>query len=104
MTERVGALRNNGVVINVILWTDETANQLLKDGIIDFEEVTHLDPRPGIGWLWDEVNGYRPPRPYPSWTWNGVAWQPPVAMPTEGGPFQWNEDAKSWSEIPTPET
>ena len=102
MTERIGVIRNNGVVVNTIVWGDETDDQLLADGITDFQEVTDFDPRPGIGWLWDESNGYRPPSPFPSWSWDGVAWVAPVAEPTEGGPYEWNETTQTWDEVPTP--
>ena len=101
MSERIGVIRNNGVVINTILWSDETDDQLLADGITDFQEVTDLDPRPGIGWLWDESNGFRPPLPFPSWTWNGVEWTPPTPKPE--GEYLWNEETQTWDAIPTEE-
>ena len=99
--ERVAVIRDNGLVVNVILWGDHTADQLRNDGISDFEEVTGLDPRPGIGWTWTKADGYRPPKPYPSWTWGALGWQAPTAMPTSGGPYQWNEQTKKWDTIPT---
>ncbi len=102
MSERIGVIRNNGVVINAILWSDETDDQLLADGITDFQEVTDLNPRPGIGWTWSDVDGYRPPKPFPSWVWGGDSWNAPVIMPTEGGPYAWNEDTQTWDTIPTP--
>lgn len=99
--ERIGVIRENGVVVNTILWADHTPDQLIADGITDFEEVTDLDPRPGIGWLWDEANGYRPSSPFPSWTWNGAEWTAPVPKP-EGG-YLWNEETQTWDEMPTGE-
>lgn len=100
MSERIGVIRDNNVVVNTILWADHTPDQLIADGITDFQEVTDLDPRPGIGWLWDESNGYRPPSPYPSWTWNGVAWEAPTPKPE--GDYEWNEETQTWDAIPTP--
>ena len=38
----------------------------------------------------------RPPQPYPSWTWNGTAWEAPVAYPDDGGEYVWDEDAGEW--------
>ena len=102
MSERIGVIRENGVVINAILWADHTPDQLIADGITDFQEVTDLDPMPGIGWTWDEVNGFRPPSPFPSWSWDGVAWVAPVAEPTEGD-YLWNEETQTWDAIPTEE-
>jgi hypothetical protein len=103
MSERTGVIRDNGVVVNVILWSDETDDQLLADKITDFEETTGMIPHPGIGWTWDQSHGYRPPQPYTSWTWNDDGyWQAPTAMPEEGGPYLWNEETQAWEPIQTP--
>lgn len=102
MSERIGVIRDSGVVVNAILWADHTPDQLIADGITDFQEVTDLDPRPGIGWLWDETNGYRPPKPFESWVWSDGVWSAPQAMPTTGGPYAWNEETQTWDAIPTP--
>lgn len=58
----------------------------------------------GIGYIYDkERDAFYEPQPYPSWTLNEdtCLWEPPVPMPTEGGPFQWNETTKAW-ETSTP--
>lgn len=40
------------------------------------------------------------PQPYPSWTIDANHdWQPPTPMPTEGGPWLWDEDSLSWVEV-----
>ena len=58
----------------------------------------------GIGYTYDEVNDvFIAPRPFASWTLDeNFDWQAPVAMPTEGGPWIWNEEAGNWEEIPMP--
>jgi hypothetical protein len=99
--ERIGVIRDNGVVVNVILWADHTPDQLLADGVTDFQEVTDLNPIPGMYWTWDETHGYRRPSPFPSWSWDGVDWQPPTPQPE--GYYLWNEDAQTWDAIPTEE-
>lgn len=101
--ERIGVIRENGVVVNVILWADHTAAQLVADGITDFGEVTDLPIRPGIGWLYDEEHGYRIPSPYPSWVWQNDQWEPPVPMPTDEGRYEWNEETQGWDLIPEPD-
>ena len=56
----------------------------------------------GIGYTYDsERDAFIPPKPYPSWylTEETCLWAAPVAMPTEGGPFVWNEETKSWDAI-----
>jgi hypothetical protein len=37
-----------------------------------------------------------PPQPYPSWTWDGTAWQPPTPYPQDGGVYDWDEDGQEW--------
>lgn len=41
------------------------------------------------------------PQPYPSWTLDdNHDWQPPTPVPTEGGPWVWDEDTLSWIQLP----
>lgn len=97
--ERIGVIRENGIVINAILWNDTTAEQLEADGVTDYEEITGLNPRPGIGWLWDEEHQYRPPKPYPSWVWEDDKWTSPVPHPDDGKTYNWSEAEQSWIEL-----
>ena len=55
----------------------------------------------GIGYTYDAANDYFfAPQPYPSWTLDADAiWQPPVAMPTDGKMYTWNETTLSWDEV-----
>lgn len=40
------------------------------------------------------------PQPFPSWTLDAnLDWQPPTPMPTEGGPWSWDEGTLSWVEL-----
>ena len=68
----------------------------------------HPEDRPlrknyaGIGYAYDsQRDAFIPPQPYPSWTLNEntCLWDCPVAMPTEGGPFTWNEGAQTWDAV-----
>lgn len=101
MSERIGVIRDNGVVVNAILWADHTPDQLIADGITDFQEVTDLDPMPGIGWTYSEADGFRPPQPFSSWSWNGVEWEAPTPKPE--GEYLWNEETQTWDAITTEE-
>jgi len=38
----------------------------------------------------------RPLQPYPSWTWGGASWVPPVPYPVDGQAYVWNEDSQEW--------
>lgn len=100
--ERVAVIRDNGVIVNCIVFGDETAQQLLADGVTDFDEVTGLNPLPGIGWTWTKKDGYRPPKPFASWTWVSNTWVPPVAPPSDDQQYNWDEETLSWVVIEPP--
>ena len=56
----------------------------------------------GIGYSYDATrDAFIPPKPYASWTLNNdtCQWDCPVACPTEGGPYVWNEAAQSWDAV-----
>ena len=42
----------------------------------------------------------RPDQPYPSWTWNGTAWEAPLPYPDDGGDYVWDESAGEWISSP----
>jgi hypothetical protein len=53
----------------------------------------------GIGFSYDVTrDAFIPPKPYASWTLNDntCLWDAPTAMPTEGGPYAWDEPTTSW--------
>ena len=62
----------------------------------------------GIGYTfsdapeWSAQGGaFIPPQPFPSWTLNPdtALWDAPVPMPSEGGPWTWDEAALSGVEV-----
>lgn len=55
----------------------------------------------GIGFQYHaDGDVFTEPQPYPSWTLDSNHdWQPPTPMPTEGGPWRWDEDTVSWVEV-----
>lgn len=115
-------LDENGVVTQVVVVHN---NELLVDGVeseakgIDFLESLYGHRRwkqtsynasgnpakrfnyAGIGFVYSEArNGFIPPLPFPSWTLgDDCLWHPPVPMPTEGGPYRWDEDAGAWVNV-----
>ena len=59
----------------------------------------------GIGFIYDAVrDAFYAPQPYPSWTLNedSCVWEPPVAYPTDGERYDWNEETQSWDAVETP--
>ena len=53
----------------------------------------------GIGYTYDIVaDVFYAPKPFPSWALNESTWtwEAPTPMPTEGGPYVWDEATLSW--------
>lgn len=55
-----------------------------------------------VGSKYDESkDAFIPPKPYDSWTLNDSTclWEAPVAMPTDGVPYEWDEDNQQWTQL-----
>ena len=53
----------------------------------------------GIGFTYDrQRDAFIPPQPYPSWILDDSTclWNPPVALPTDGKAYKWDEQTQSW--------
>ena len=58
----------------------------------------------GIGMTYDEErDAFIRPKPFESWSLNEETclWNAPVAYPTDGKTYEWDEATISWVEIPT---
>jgi hypothetical protein len=56
----------------------------------------------GIGYTYDKArDAFIPQQPYASWTLDEATclWNAPVAMPTDGKSYEWNEATTSWKEL-----
>jgi len=56
----------------------------------------------GIGYTYDATNDvFYAPQPFPSWILNNTTWtwEAPVAMPTDGKMYKWNESITNWEEV-----
>jgi hypothetical protein len=54
----------------------------------------------GIGYSYDEQkDAFIPPKPYNSWILNEQTcnWDAPVAYPTDGQRYSWNEENQNWT-------
>lgn len=65
----------------------------------------HPDNKPlrknfaSIGYLYDEQrDAFISPKPYPSWVLdeNTCLWNPPIAYPSDGQRYAWNESIGTW--------
>lgn len=57
----------------------------------------------GIGYTYDSVrDAFVPPKPYASWVLDEATclWNSPVAMPTDGSYYTWNEETQAWDLVP----
>tara|TARA_R110000824_G_scaffold70344_2_gene180607 strand:+ start:739 stop:1092 length:354 start_codon:yes stop_codon:yes gene_type:complete len=53
----------------------------------------------GVGYTYDsDKDAFYSPKPYPSWTLNDTTciWEPPVAYPSDGKMYEWNEETTAW--------
>lgn len=53
----------------------------------------------GIGFVYDSVrDAFYAPQPFPSWSLDEQTciWQPPVAYPSDGNKYKWDESFVSW--------
>ena len=56
----------------------------------------------GIGYTYDSTrDAFIPPQPFPSWTLNEDTcyWTAPVAYPSDGKMYEWDESILNWKEI-----
>lgn len=59
----------------------------------------------GIGFTYNaSLDAFVPPKPYPSWVLNNTtaSWDAPVAMPTDGQSYAWDEASLSWVVVTSP--
>jgi hypothetical protein len=56
----------------------------------------------GIGHTYDRTNDvFYPSQPFASWKLNETTWtwEAPVAYPSDGKSYQWNEETQNWVEV-----
>lgn len=56
----------------------------------------------GLGYTYDALrDAFIPPKPYASWVLNETSclWEAPVAYPTDGKRYVWDELSTNWKEI-----
>jgi hypothetical protein len=53
----------------------------------------------GVGYSYNEDEDiFVTPQPYASWTRNGSHWVAPIAIPTDGKFYKWDEELGNWVE------
>jgi hypothetical protein len=104
---------NNGIVEQVIVaepeffqtFVDTSPGEWIQTSYNTHGGVHTLGGTPlrknfaGIGYTYDrERDAFIPPKPFASWVLNEETclWGAPVAMPDDGGMYQWDEATTSW--------
>ena len=101
----------DGVVTQVIVadtreWCEANLGGTWVQTSYNTKGNQHPEGRPlhknyaGIGYTCDGT-GFAAPQPFPSWTKNldTYLWEAPVAMPTDGKRYSWDEATTSWVEV-----
>ncbi len=68
-------------------------------GVHDGGGIPYRKNYAGIGFTYDTArDAFIQPQPYASWVLDEATcrWVAPVAMPSAGGPWTWDEDTESW--------
>lgn len=103
----------DGIVTQVIVAEQDVIDSgLFGDGWVQTSYNTHGGQHPegrplrknfaGVGFAYDTVrDAFIPPQNYPSWTLNEdtCLWEPPVAHPTDGNMYVWNEGTQAWEPL-----
>lgn len=106
---------NNGIVEKVIVAEADFFNTFVDTSPGTWIQTSynthgnqHPEGRPlrgnyaGIGYTYDATNDvFYAPKPYPSWTLNESTWlwEAPVAYPTDGKRYIWDEATTNWKEV-----
>lgn len=113
----------NGKVINVIVAEEEFFDTFVDTSAGEWIQTSynthggvHYNPETnepdegmplrknfaGIGYTYDkEKDAFILPKPFDSWTLNETTclWEAPVAYPTDGQEYRWNETNQTWDLI-----
>jgi hypothetical protein len=106
-----------GKVVNVIVADENYIKKMIDNspgqwiqtsfntsaGVHSFDQSKALRKNyAGKGFSYDQgLDAFIPPCPFESWTLNETSclWNAPVAMPSDGKPYNWNESTKQWTEV-----
>ena len=100
----------NGIVEQVIVAEQDFIDLgVLPGAWIQTSYNTHAGQHPegrplrknyaGVGYVYDSVrDAFYAPQPFASWSLDEetCTWQPPVAYPSDGNGYKWDESSVSW--------
>ena len=97
LTEQAGIDFLNNLYKTNDIWLKTSYNT--KGGVHLLDGTPFRKNYAGIGYTYDEArDAFISPKPYASWTLNedSCFWKPPVAYPTDGQIYSWNETNRNW--------
>jgi|TARA_R110000744_G_scaffold14331_2_gene40781 hypothetical protein len=97
LTEQAGIDFLNNLYKTNDIWLKTSYNT--KGGVHLLDGTPFRKNYAGIGYTYDEArDAFISPKPYASWTLNedSCFWKPPVAYPTDGQIYSWNETNQNW--------
>jgi hypothetical protein len=80
------------------IWKQTSYNT--NGGVHSLGETPFRKNHAGIGYTYDsQRDAFIPPKTYNSWILNETTcnWEAPVAYPTDGQIYYWNEETQSWT-------
>ena len=96
-TEQAGENFLNNLYKTKDVWKQTSYNT--KGGVHKLGGTPFRKNYGAIGFKYDQTRDvFIPPKPYPSWTLNETTclWESPIAKPTDGQEYIWNEVNQSW--------
>ena len=97
LTEQAGIDFLNNLYKTNDIWLKTSYNT--RGGVHLLDGTPFRKNYAGIGYTYDEArDAFISPKPYASWTLNedSCFWKPPVAYPTDGQIYSWNETNQNW--------
>jgi len=79
-----------------------TGEPAADQSVINDDEARQRKNYAGKGYTYDATrDAFIPPQPYASWTLNEdtCLWDAPVAYPTDGKMYTWDEETTNWVEV-----
>ena len=93
---------NTKLVEQVIVAEQEFVDKLLGTWIQTSYNGSIRKNYAGVGHIYDFArDAFYAPQPFSSWTLNEdtCTWEAPVAYPTDGKLYKWNEQELNWEEV-----
>lgn len=94
------AVIKDGLVDNIVAGEPDGMDILIDVFLPGADEVVEITEDSGPTFIGGRyLNGkFQPPPTYSSWTFNEDSWsyEPPIAAPSDGQPYEWNETEASW--------